>query len=436
MYEQEEQSLSKLKNDLKKISLPIEKADEAILSGFLKAKREKNLVKKKQKRLVGLAIAAIIIIFFVTSIRISPTFANALSTIPGMEWMIGFIEQDKGFSAIIENDYYQKVDVSETKGDLTLTIDGVIMDESGMNVFYTLKSTKPLTGGEIKYINLLNKEEFPQHSRSYNVYFPDDIQNEFQDMVEYQFVNSFSFEELTFNFELVTVMDNQEIKFLIPFELKENVKKNITYPINQVVEVENQKITIEEIIVYPLRIGVKVAFDPANTKEILGFEDMRLENEKEEVWSSIKNGTVMRHISENEKTFYLQSNYFEKTKEIYLCINKLMAIDKEDAMVIVDTEASKLIKSPKDGKLKLGKTSENQIEFYMESNSENHFSLFSYAIDADGKELSISTELMTSTNNEKRWELHLENTVYKNPLRLELFAYPNYIEGDVKIEVK
>lgn len=353
-----------------------------------------------------------------------------------MEWMIGFIEQDKGFSAIIENDYYQKVDVSETKGDLTLTIDGVIMDESGMNVFYTLKSTKPLTGGEIKYINLLNKEEFPEHSRSYNVYFPDDIQNEFQDMVEYQFVNSFSFEELTFNFELVTVMDNQEIKFLIPFELKENVKKNITYPINQVVEVENQKITIEEIIVYPLRIGVKVAFDPANTKEILGFEDMRLENEKEEVWSSIKNGTVMRHISENEKTFYLQSNYFEKTKEIYLCINKLMAIDKEDAMVIVDTEASKLIKSPKDGKLKLGKTSENQIEFYMESNSENHFSLFSYAIDADGKELSISTELMTSTNNEKRWELHLENTVYKNPLRLELFAYPNYIEGDVKIEVK
>ncbi|MEM5595851.1 DUF4179 domain-containing protein [Niallia circulans] len=142
MYEEEEQRLSRLKADLEKAALPLEKAEEAILSGILKAKQEKNRAKKKQKRLIGLAIAAIIIISFVTSIRISPTFANALSSIPGMEWLIGYIEQDKGYSAIIENDYYQKVDVSETKGDLTLTINGVIMDESGINIFihYSLLS--------------------------------------------------------------------------------------------------------------------------------------------------------------------------------------------------------------------------------------------------------------------------------------------------------
>ena len=436
MYEQEEQSLSKLKNDIEKISLPIEKADEAILSGFMKAKREKNLVKKKQKRLVGLAIAVIIIISFVTSIRISPTFANALTSIPGMEWMIGFIEQDKGFSAIIENDYYQKVDVSETKGDLTLTIDGVVMDESGMNVFYTLKSTNPLTGGEIKYINLLNKEEFPEHSRSYNVYFPDNIQNEFQDMVEYQFVDSFSFDELKFNFEFVTVMDNKEIKFLIPFELKENVKKNITYPIDQVVEVENQKITIEEIIVYPLRIGVKVAVDPTNTKEILGFEDMRLEDENGEVWTSIANGTVNRTLSKHEKMYYLQSNYFEKPKELYLRVNKLMAIDKEDAVVIVDTEANMLVKSPKDGKLKLGETSKAQAEFFMVSDSEDMYTIFDEAVDATGKELSIPSTEFYNHENKKYWNMFFENSEYENPLQMKLTFYPNYIEGDVKLKLK
>ncbi|WP_312096313.1 DUF4179 domain-containing protein [Niallia sp.] len=436
MYEQEEEQLLKLKEEFEKIELPLERGDDAILSGFMKAKREKSLVKKKQKRFVGFAITAIIIISFVTSIRISPTFANALSSIPGMEWMISFIEKDKGFSAIIENDYYQKVDVSETRGDLTLTIDGVIMDESGMNVFYTLKSTKPLTGGEIKYINLLNKEEFPEHSRSYNGYFPDDIQNEFQDMVEYQFVNSFSFEELKFSFELVTVMDNQEIKFLIPFELKKNVKKNITCPIKQVVEVEKQKITIEEIIVYPLRIGVKVAFDPTNTKEILGFEDMRLENENGEVWTSIENGTVNRTLSKHEKMYYLQSNYFEKPKELYLRVNKLMAIDKDDAMVIVDTETNKLIKSPKDGKLKLGETSKAQAEFYMVSNSKNNYSIFSGALDAKGKELNIPSTEFYNDGDKKFWKMYFETTEYNNPLSLELFAYPNYIEGDVKIEVK
>lgn len=437
MYEEEEQRLSRLKADLEKAALPLEKAEEAILSGILKAKQEKNRAKKKQKRLIGLAIAAIIIISFVTSIRISPTFANALSSIPGMEWLIGYIEQDKGYSAIIENDYYQKVDVSETKGDLTLKINGVIIDESGINIFYTLQSTKSLTGGKIKDVNLFNKEEFPEHAQSNNVLFPDDIENEFQGKVEYQFVKPFSFKELKFNFEFITVIDNREIKFLIPFELKENVKKQITYPINQVVEVENQKMTIEEMIVYPLRIGVKVAFDPANTKEILGFEDMRLENENGEVWSSIANGVVNTTLSKYEKMYYLQSNYFEKPKDLYLRINKLMAIDKEEAMVIVNTETNTLINNPKDERLKLGKTSKTQVEFSMDSNSkEDPKDLFSTAIAADGKELSISKIESRSSHKEISWILSFDNIMYKNPLKLELAAYPNYIKGNIKVKLK
>lgn len=49
MYEQEEQRLSKLKNDLEKVELPIGKTDEAILSGFMKAKREKIWLRKNKK---------------------------------------------------------------------------------------------------------------------------------------------------------------------------------------------------------------------------------------------------------------------------------------------------------------------------------------------------------------------------------------------------
>ncbi|MDU1847916.1 MAG: DUF4179 domain-containing protein [Niallia nealsonii] len=436
MYEEEEQRLSKLKEDLEKVKLPLEKADEAILKGFRKGKRDKRVLRKNRKSLIAIAIAAIIVISFVTSIRISPTFANVLSSIPGMEWMIGFVEQDKGLSAIIDNDYYQKVDASETIGDFTLTVDGVIMDESGMNVFYTLKSSKSLTGGKIKQINVINKEEFPEHTQSYSVFFPDDIDNEFQNMVEYHFANSFSFKELKFNFELKAIIDNKEINFSIPFKLKENIKKSVIYPINQVVEMDNQQFTIEEIIIYPLRIGVKIAFDPTNTKKILGVEDMRLENEAGEVWGSIRNGVTANYLSETEKIFYLQSNYFEKPKDLYLRMNTLMAIDKEEAMVVVDTETNTLINSPKDGMLKLGKTSKEQVEFYMKSNSEDQLNLFSTVIDADGKEFSIPTTQMTSTENEKRWNLHFENNIYKNPLNLELSAYPNYIEGDVKVELK
>jgi hypothetical protein len=49
---------------------------------------------------------------------------------------------------------------------------------------------------------------------------------------------------------------------------------------------------------------------------------------------------------------------------------------------------------------------------------------------------SISTTFFNSGKMESHLVFDLETKDYKNPLHLEIDVYPNYIEGNVKIELK
>ena len=59
---------------------------------------------------------------------------------------------------------------------------------------------------------------------------------------------------------------------------------------------------------------------------------------KMERFGSILSGISGRGVGEFEQIIFLQSNYFEKPKELYLRINKLQALNKDEKTVIIDTE--------------------------------------------------------------------------------------------------
>ncbi|WP_432352900.1 hypothetical protein [Sporosarcina sp. A2] len=61
---------------------------------------------------------------------------------------------------------------------------------------------------------------------------------------------------------------------------------------------------------------------------------------------------------------------------------------------------------------------------------------FSTASDAEGKELVTSSWGMGGVEEGSQLSLSFDTTSYSNPIRIELTAYPTYIEGHVKVEVK
>jgi hypothetical protein len=438
MYEKEEAKLNEMKERLDMIHLPLDEADEAIRRGFDRARRDKVKVRKKRNRIWSLVAAALLFLTFVTSIRVSPAFANAVASIPGMERFVDLIQYDKGLDAILKNDYYQIVDAVQTKNGLTLTIDGAILDETGMNIYYTLKSKEVLKSLEIKSVDLKHEEGVPPGGIGYGgggVLDYSKGPKEYVDQIVYNFQSPMQFRNLTFTLDMDVSLQGEEISFSLPFDMKENVKQGKTFVLNEEVEIDSQKFTIQEITIYPLRVAVKIAFDESNTKKILGFEDMRLEDENGEVWGSIENG-----VSGMGGNLFLQSNYFEEPKELYFRINKLQTLDKDETTLVIDTEKGEILNGPKDGKLKIKDSSKSGMHLVMPNaggDPLHSYDIISIGKDANGEEIRISSTWMhMDEEGTRHWNMTFETTDYTNPLRLELTSYPNYITGDVKVELK
>lgn len=435
MFEKEERKLLEMKDQLDEIHLPLDDADESIRRGFDRARRDKVKARKKRNRILSLAIAALLFFTFVTSIRVSPAFANAVASIPGMEKFVDLIQFDKGLEAIFKNDYYQKVDAAQMKNGLTLTIDGAILDETGMNIYYTLKSKDKMKALSIQSVDLEHEEGIPPSGISYGGIDVDDNPKEVANRVTYHFESPVKFNNLLFTLDMDVRFQGEDISFSLPFELQENVKPGKTFVLIEEVEIESQKLTIEEITIYPLRVAVKVAFDEANTKKILQFEDMRLEDENGEVWGSIMNGVTAR----GRETYFLQSNYFEQPERLYLRINKMQAVDKDEATLVIDTEKGEILNAPKDDKLQILETWRSGLHLVMpdkDGNPMHTYDIISTGEDAKGKKVYITSTGMYVEEGTRHWDMTFGATGYTNPLSFELTSYPNYITGDVKVELK
>ncbi|WP_084243550.1 DUF4179 domain-containing protein [Planomicrobium okeanokoites] len=442
MYEKEEQKLTGFKDRLEQVALPLEAADGAIMQGLERAKREKLQARAKRKRtLWSLAAAALIILTLVTTIRVSPAFANAVASIPGMEKFVELIQNDKGLQGVFENEYYQPIGESQTIGNATLTIDGVILDESGMNIFYTIESAVEMGDIVIEGPALENQQDVPPSSISYNhPITQEDSPRRYSDILGFTFQDPVKFEDLNFTLELPIILDGTKFDFSVPFTIPENVKPSIVYEMNEEVEVEGQKFTVKDVTIHPLRIGVRISFDSKNTMKVLQFEDMRLEDQNGEVWGSIMNGISSRGEDENgDYVYFLQSNYFETPEELFLRINKMQAVDKENAFLVIDTEIGSLINTPKDDNLEMVHSSRDGFELTLKTPLEEEFNygLGAGLTDANGKKVDVASEGMGfKEDNIRSWTVDINDDGYINPVKMELFAYPNYINGDVKIELK
>ena len=438
MYEKEEEKLTELRKQLDHVPIPSEQLDGAILQGFERAKHEQMKKRKGRIRKYGmLAAVALLLVTLVTTIRISSTFAHVVSSIPGLEKIVAMIHYDKGLTAAIENDYFQEINASQTKGNLTLIIDGVILDESGMNVFYTAKSEDTLKSAQIQNVELRNAE-IGSSSSSHGMW-NEDVKG-FSNRIDFHFAESTKLNDLTFSLSMTINEAGKDIEFIIPFTVPENVKQSHKFLLNREEEIENQKFTIEEVTIHPLRIEVRISINPNNSKKILQFPDIRLEDENGEVWGSSLSGISGRGIGEFEQIIYLQSNYFEKPKELFLRINKLQALNKDEATVIIDSEKNILLNSPSDGRLKLAESNKSHVDLFLtQAEEDEHFSFTTYKIvDANGKLIRSPSSSMQydSGKMESHFVFDLETTEYKNPIHLEIDNYPTYIDGNVKIELK
>lgn len=440
MFEKEEEQLAKYKTMINHIDIPVNAIDDAILAGFQKAKAEERPKPRSKKWLISTLAAAIMFIGFFTSVRLSPAFADYMTAIPGMEKIIDLIRLDKGRMAAVENHYYEKIGASDEHDGMKFTVDGAIADEKGLVLFFTIKTEKKqdeLLSLKDVHLKSLEGETLKEFTSSYGSPGESEEKNVYKGKIDYFFQNAIKSRNYQLDVDINNGTANE--KYSVKFKLEKERKVKKTYEINKTITIEGQKIHFVDATVYPLRVAVHVKMDVDNSKQILNFDDIRLVDENGETWNKIGDGATASHISKDEVMVYLQSNYFREPKELYLVLEKIQAVDKDEVNLVIDLQNERIVKQPKGNILNNFKIEGNDLVFTMETKKPFHFFSFSKITDANGKEINSPSTYQTMTDDSAGMKMGINIPNLKqqaSPISLELSFYPTWIEGHEKIRIK
>lgn len=434
MIDREEERLRHMKDRLDKIPIPEEALSCAIRAGVHQESQGRTLKKKAIKMIWPAAAAAVLLLAFVLSIRISPAFAQAVSSLPGMAPVVELIQNDKGMKAIIDNEYYEELHVTDNDGSFTITLNGIIADQSGMVISFTVDSAAGLKDPFLETPELYHNGQLIEH-RGISFNYPSDdgkISNE--QLIHYNFAEPLAPDVTDFELRL-KLREGDTSVFSLPFTLKKPIAQSKSHQLNQTVTIGGQKLTIRSIDIHPLRVEVNVMEDPDNTMDILQYEDMRLESESGEVWSSISNGITATWEEDGSETYFLQSNFFTQPDRLVFRMSRLQALQKTEQLV-VNTLTGKVLETPSDGKLEVTKLSPTLVETKLKTGAEFGYGYLRDAVDSNGKTIDLASGGSWQIDDYSYSDLTFKNGDYSNPITIHFFAYPNYIEGDVTVRLE
>ena len=473
MYKDNDEILEEAKKSYDNIEIP-ENISDYIKEGINEGKRIKR--KSIRRKVIGIAAGFLLIVLF-SSIRISPSFADFLSQIPGFEYIVKLVNYDKGLKLAVENEFIQHIGASDEHEDLVFTVEDIIVDEGRMVVFYSL-----LNKGDHKYVNLKkidfldgdgNQLEFSfswagfirenmNENKKLNgkidvnigdhVSIPDNIkmtvnlEEAKETWEEYHLKHGSEAIDKKHDPEegLAKELESTwEVNIPIDKEKFKNLKE--IYDINKEIEVAGQKIYFKKLILNPTRIGIDIEYDNDNTMKIFEIHNLRVLDESGEVFTRT-GGITGSYIDENTTRLYLESNYFNKPKEIYIVADGIQGLDKDKLTVKVDLDRGELLNRP-DEKLVLEEINTNNINNLIEvqfglktEDPKRVYGVFDYTfVDANGKEHKNNGVGSGGSDEEYNNKIYFNldnNEDYASPITLTINQYPNILEDNIKIKVK
>lgn len=322
------------------IDVPKEKLQQVRMDMLRKVQREK----RAKKRIVSVAIVSLFCLSFLFSIRVSPTIASQVAKIPGLEEIVLAIGRDKGIQDIVDNDYYEEINVTESNKGLSLTLQGVIADHSGLVLYYDANASFDISELHLEEVQLFQGDEeikgggsFTSNS-SNQTYISDSVEYSFSEPIAYtskDFIVVFRFYE----------KDKGNIEISIPFSLQNEIAKEKTFTANRTVNVDGQKFTITKIRRSPLKMVLDIEVDEANTMQILSFDDFAVEMQDGERRENIRNRPISKNRDGNF-TVYLESNYFHDPESLSIMIGAVHAVPKGQDFIEVDFATKEVLTKP------------------------------------------------------------------------------------------
>ncbi|MFJ7973681.1 DUF4179 domain-containing protein [Psychrobacillus sp. NPDC096389] len=444
------------KKSIEQVHVSKDKLHSAVQSGFEKAKKERVLKRTKiiKRSSWSIVIAAILLISFITSVSVSPVFATKVAAIPGMERIIDLIQQDRGLTAAVENEFYQPLNLSQEKNGITVTLDGVIADKKGMVIFYSVR-TKDMDESSLglKYLRLWSEMNVQYGLDFMDSALPLSTKSDSKVFSGSEYIENVPYKN---NLSLAIGIKNGEVieNFNIPFTYKKMEVESKNIVVNKEVEIEGQHFKVKELIVDPIRTIVRIEENPNNTKKLLArpFDELELVDEKGRKWSALP-GNAYKPLKESNvwEVPLKESFYFYEPKKLTLTFGKIAAMNKEEAYILIDLESKEFLEQPSKSIFSNLQVEDNRLSFTVEVGQDYDMNMVRFLKfkDADRKEFYIHyggrtpvssnyvKGSVTNSPGEGKIEFELPDksfTTFTNPIRLDLNFYPSWIEENVEIE--
>lgn len=290
---------------------------------------------------------------FVLMVNVSVPFAMACSKIPGLRELTAAVVFSDSLKLAVENDFVQYIGQSQTVEGTTMTVEYVIADKRQVNIFCRFE-------GDFDYLNgrprVTNLDGSPLEG--YSLYGGGMSQQGELDCITLDFSDRDTPSSLRLRYEVEKLTrDLQELaperssghhgkptepealfSFTFDLELDERmISQGESYPLDQWVELDGQRILLETVDIYPTFIQINLDCDPDNTAYLTGL-DFYLEDEQGRQTEHISNGISGRGRTDEPgmSAVRRESSFFWKAKHLTLHIVAADWLDKDRQFATVD----------------------------------------------------------------------------------------------------
>ena len=323
--------------------------------------RAKMRLHRKRMRLFRAAgsIAACFAVF-VLLVNFCAPVAYACSKVPVLRELAEAVTFSRSLTDAVNNEYVQPIALKQTSGDITASVEYLIVDQKQVNVFFRLASDAYTSLGIDPDVSLpdgqrigscslgLNEWDVPNgelQSVTLEVY-DGDVPSSILLKLNVYHQNAPAYNEppepTDRSDDLFSLPNTREQRdyvaqfdFLLEFDPDFTAPAKI-YPVEQTVELDGNVITVRQVEVYPTHLRVIVEDDAQNTASLRRLF-FYIETDWGMKFHTESNGTVSFSFEDSPATTYrADSTYFYKADRLRMVITAAEWLDKDMETVYVN----------------------------------------------------------------------------------------------------
>lgn len=303
------------------------------------ANRARRRVRRQVKRRLGVSFGSVAAAAagFVLAVNLLPTFALACGKVPLLRELAAAVAFSPSLSAAVANDYVQYVGQSRTVDGMTLTLDSIIGDARQLVVFYradTDQSTQV-------YCEMEDPDGTPLQDISILSGSDSEAVRQFE-------IHAIAGQEIPAAFRLrlsLKLSDDSGAESTVfgPYVFDLSLDRSKTAPervlsLDQTVELNGQRLTMETVRLNLTRTAVTVSTDPANSAWLVDL-DFHFVGPDGTVYDALDGALAATGSPDTPEllTYYRQSLYLTGAPAGFqLVLDSALWLEKDAAPVVVD----------------------------------------------------------------------------------------------------